>query len=245
MPVKPGQLAGEKNGMYGKTHTDEVRRKMSQKVLQAYSEGRIPAISEHCMKLGQIAAQKIKEEKPELWCTKIVSYITWLFNNTYTSEPSFADVSSGIEDALGMMRTEPQGKYWVALLQIDFDKVKQNLADNKPRKALASIFYYINPLVPVEAGKCYDRQYGYDRYDIEVLDDLIRDYCVWMIEKRNLLENYMVQCYALGGIHKAQYLEMLKRRSRSSWGDQKNEKSVTVENKTDNDSSVTITFTDA
>ena len=245
MPVTKGQLSGPKNGMYGLSHTDETRRKMSQKVLQAYSEGRIPKMSEYCQKLGVIAQTRLHEEHPELWCTKIVSYITWLFNNTYTSEPTFADMSTGIEDALGMMRTEPQGKYWVALLQIDFDKVKQNLADNKPRKALASIFYYINPLVPPEAGKCYDRQYGYDRYDIEVLDNLIRDYCMWMIENRNLLENYMVQVYALNGSHKAQFMELLKRRNRNDWGDVKSEKSVTVENKTDNDSSVTITFTDA
>lgn len=238
--------SGEKNPMYGKTHSDKTRKKMSDAVIKAYAEGRIPKISEHCIKLGQIASAKVRAEQPELVCSKVINYITWLFNNTYTSEPSFADTSTGLQDALDMERTEPQGKYWVALLQIDFDKVQQNLADNKLRKALCSILYYINPLVPPEAGKCLDYNYVDNNWTSELVNNLVRDYCMWMIDNRNMLENYMIQCYALSGQHRAQYMELLKRRNRRDWGDQKSEKSVTLENKKDSDSSgITITFTEA
>lgn len=238
--------SGEKNPMYGKTHSDKSRKKMSDAVIKAYAEGRIPKISEHCIKLGQIASAKVRAEQPELACSKVINYITWLFNNTYTSEPSFADTSTGLQDALDMERTEPQGKYWVALLQIDFDKVQQNLADNKLRKALCSILYYINPLVPPEAGKCLDYNYVDNNWTSELVNELVRDYCNWMLDNRNLLENYMIQCYALSGQHRAQFMELLKRRNRRDWGDQKSEKSVTLENKKDSDSSgITITFTEA
>ena len=234
--------SGEKNPMYGKKHSDSSRKKMSDAVMKAYAEGRIPKLSEYCNKLGVIASAKVHAEHSELWASKIINYITWLFNNTYTSEPSFADMSTGIEDALDMERTEPQGKYWTALLQIDFDKVKQNLEDNKLRKALCSILRFINPLVPPEAGKCLDYNYSDNNWTSELVNNLVRDYCNWMLDNRNMLENYMIQCYALSGQHRAQYMELLKRRNRKDWGDQKSEKSVTVETDKNAAQGITVTF---
>lgn len=219
MSVRKGQLVGAKNGMYGKHHDKAARKKMSDAVRKAYKEGRLEGMSEYCTKLGIIASKKKQQEESELWSIKIISYIMWLFDNTFVNEPSFADTYNALEEALDVSNTEPQSKYWTALLQIDFDKVKQNIAEGKVARAFASINYFIAPLCPVEAGVCYERQY-FDNFNSEVINGMVADYVTWMIENRNKLENYMIKCYALNGNHKAQYLEILKRRSRSSWGDQ-------------------------
>lgn len=219
MPARKGQLVGAKNGMYGKHHDKAARKKMSDAVRKAYKEGRLEGMSEYCRKLGRIASKKKQKEESELWSNKIISYIMWLFNHTFVNEPSFADTYNALEEALDVSNTEPQSKYWTALLQIDFDKVKQNIAEGKVARAFASINYFIAPLCPDEAGVCYERQY-FDNFNSEVINGMVADYVTWMIENRNKLENYMIKCYALNGNHKAQYLEILKRRSRSSWGDQ-------------------------
>lgn len=219
MPARKGQLVGAKNGMYGKHHDKATRKKMSDAVRKAYKEGRLEGMSEYCTKLGLIASKKKQKEESELWSNKIISYIMWLFDNTFVNEPSFADTYNALEEALDVSNTESQSKYWTALLQIDFDKVKQNIAEGKVARAFASINYFIAPLCPVEAGVCYERQY-FDNFNSEVINGMVADYVTWMIENRNKLENYMIKCYALNGNHKAQYLEILKRRSRSSWGDQ-------------------------
>lgn len=243
-----GQLVGEKNGMYGKTHDADTRKKMSEKVLKAYAEGRIPAMTAECRALGHIAAKQLRAEHPEAWQNKLISYFIWLFNHTFVNEPSFTDHFNSLEDAFSIANTEPQAKYWIALLQIDFDKVQQNLADGKVAKAIGSIFHFINPLVPEEAGACYTNQYGNDRFTAEVTNNLATDYCLWMLENRNKLENYLVQVYALNGRHKDQMLEILKRRFRNNWGDQKSEKSVKVETtdvNTDNKLEIVITEVNA
>lgn len=219
MPARKGQLVGAKNGMYGKHHDKATRKKMSDAVRKAYKEGRLEGMSEYCTKLGIIASKKKQKEESELWSNKIISYIMWLFDNTFVNEPSFADSYNALEEAFDVSNTEPQSKYWTALLQIDFDKVKQNIAEGKVARAFASINYFIAPLCPDEAGVCYERQY-FDNFNSEVINGMVADYVTWMIENRNKLENYMIKCYALNGNHKAQYLEILKRRSRSSWGDQ-------------------------
>ena len=219
MPARKGQLVGAKNGMYGKHHDKATRKKMSDAVRKAYKEGRLEGMSEYCRKLGRIASKKRQKEESELWSNKIISYIMWLFDHTFVNEPSFADTYNALEEALDVSNTEPQSKYWTALLQIDFDKVKQNIAEGKVARAFASINYFIAPLCPDEAGVCYERQY-FDNFNSEVINSMVADYVTWMIENRNKLENYMIKCYALNGNHKAQYLEILKRRSRSSWGDQ-------------------------
>ncbi len=219
MPARKGQLVGAKNGMYGKHHDKATRKKMSDAVRKAYKEGRLEGMSEYCRKLGRIASKKRQKEESELWSNKIISYIMWLFNHTFVNEPSFADTYNALEEALDVSNTEPQSKYWTALLQIDFDKVKQNIAEGKVARAFASINYFIAPLCPDEAGVCYERQY-FDNFNSETINSMVADYVTWMIENRNKLENYMIKCYALNGNHKAQYLEILKRRSRSSWGDQ-------------------------
>ena len=219
MPARKGQLVGAKNGMYGKHHDKATRKKMSDAVRKAYKEGRLEGMSEYCRKLGRIASKKRQKEESELWSNKIISYIMWLFDHTFVNEPSFADTYNALEEALDVSNTEPQSKYWTALLQIDFDKVKQNIAEGKVARAFASINYFIAPLCPDEAGVCYERQY-FDNFNSEVINGMVADYVTWMIENRNKLENYMIKCYALNGNHKAQYLEILKRRSRSSWGDQ-------------------------
>jgi hypothetical protein len=219
MPARKGQLVGAKNGMYGKHHDKATRKKMSDAVRKAYKEGRLEGMSEYCTKLGIIASKKKQKEESELWSNKIISYIMWLFDNTFVNEPSFADSYNALEEALDVSNTEPQSKYWTALLQIDFDKVKQNIAEGKVARAFASINYFIAPLCPDEAGVCYERQY-FDNFNSETINSMVADYVTWMIENRNKLENYMIKCYALNGNHKAQYLEILKRRSRSSWGDQ-------------------------
>lgn len=245
MSVKKGQLVGEKNGMFGKKHSDSARKKMSEKVLKAYAEGRIPEMTAECRALGVMAAKRVQAKHPELWQNKLISYFIWLFDNTFISEPSFVDTFNSLEDALDMEHTEPQAKYWVALLQIDFDKVQQNLADGKVAKAVGSIFHFINPLVPDTANSCYTSQYGYDKYSSEAVNNLATDYCLWMIENRNKLENYLVQLYALNGRHKDQMLEILKRRFRNNWGDQKSEKYVKVETDNADSGNISITFTDA
>lgn len=245
MPARKGQLVGAKNGMYGKHHDKATRKKMSDAVRKAYTEGRLEGMSEYCWKLGVVASKKKHKEESELWSNKIISYIMWLFDHTFINEPSFADTYNALEEALDVSNTEPQSKYWTALLQIDFDKVKQNMAEGKVAKAFASINYYIAPLCPEEAGVCYERQY-FDNFNSEVINGMVADYVTWMIENRNKLENYMIKCYALNGNHKAQYLEILKRRSRSAWGDQRPEKTVKVEtNNEETDSNISITFTDA
>jgi len=245
MPARKGQLVGAKNGMYGKHHDKATRKKMSDAVRKAYKEGRLEGMSEYCRKLGLIASKKKQKEESELWSNKIISYIMWLFNHTFVNEPSFADTYNALEEALDVSNTEPQSKYWTALLQIDFDKVKQNIAEGKVARAFASINYFIAPLCPDEAGVCYERQY-FDNFNSEAINGMVADYVTWMIENRNKLENYMIKCYALNGNHKAQYLEILKRRSRSSWGDQRSEKTVKVEtNNEESDSNISITFTDA
>lgn len=219
MSARKGQLVGAKNGMYGKHHDKATRKKMSDAVRKAYKEGRLEGMSEYCSKLGLIASKKKQKEETELWSNKIISYVMWLFDNTFVNEPSFADSYNALEEAFDVSNTEPQSKYWTALLQIDFDKVKQNIAEGKVARAFASINYFIAPLCPDEAGVCYERQY-FDNFNSEVINGMVADYVTWMIENRNKLENYMIKCYALNGNHKAQYLEILKRRSRSSWGDQ-------------------------
>ena len=219
MPARKGQLVGAKNGMYGKHHDKAARKKMSDAVRKAYKEGRLEGLSDYCKKLGLIASKTKQKEESELWSNKIISYIMWLFDHTFVNEPSFADSYNALEEALDVSNTEPQSKYWTALLQIDFDKVKQNIAEGKVARAFASINYFIAPLCPDEAGVCYERQY-FDNFNSEVINGMVADYVTWMIENRNKLENYMIKCYALNGNHKAQYLEILKRRSRSSWGDQ-------------------------
>ena len=219
MPARKGQLVGAKNGMYGKHHDKATRKKMSDAVRKAYKEGRLEGLSDYCKKLGLIASKTKQKEESELWSNKIISYIMWLFDHTFVNEPSFADSYNALEEALDVSNTEPQSKYWTALLQIDFDKVKQNIAEGKVARAFASINYFIAPLCPDEAGVCYERQY-FDNFNSETINSMVADYVTWMIENRNKLENYMIKCYALNGNHKAQYLEILKRRSRSSWGDQ-------------------------
>lgn len=247
MSTSKGQHSGPKNSMYGRKHTKATRKKMSRAVLKAYAEGRIKPMQEHCWRLGVTASKKVQATNSELWANKILSYIVWLFDNTFTNEPSFTDSHVSLANALDIEASEPQAKYWTALLQIDFDKVKQNLADDKVAKAFASINHYIAPLCPESAGVCYYNQYGYDKFGSEVVNSIVTDYVTWMIENRNKLENYMIQTYAINGKNKEQFLEILKRRSRSSWGDQKSEKSVTIENKeSDNESkTISITFTDA
>lgn len=245
MPARKGQLVGAKNGMYGKHHDKAARKKMSDAVRKAYKEGRLEGLSAYSTKLGIIASKKKQKEESELWSNKIISYIMWLFDHTFVNEPSFADTYNALEEALDVSNTESQSKYWTALLQIDFDKVKQNIAEGKVARAFASINYFIAPLCPVEAGVCYERQY-FDNFNSEVINSMVADYVTWMIENRNKLENYMIKCYALNGNRKAQYLEILKRRSRSSWGDQRSEKTVKVEtNNEESDSNISITFTDA
>lgn len=219
MSARKGQLVGAKNGMYGKHHDKATRKKMSDAVRKAYKEGRLEGLSDYCKKLGLIASKTKQKEESELWSNKIISYVMWLFDNTFVNEPSFADSYNALEEAFDVSNTEPQSKYWTALLQIDFDKVKQNIAEGKVARAFASINYFIAPLCPDEAGVCYERQY-FDNFNSEVINGMVADYVTWMIENRNKLENYMIKCYALNGNHKAQYLEILKRRSRSSWGDQ-------------------------
>ena len=219
MSARKGQLVGAKNGMYGKHHDKATRKKMSDAVRKAYKEGRLEGLSDYCKKLGLIASKTKQKEESELWSNKIISYVMWLFDNTFVNEPSFADSYNALEEAFDVSNTEPQSKYWTALLQIDFDKVKQNIAEGKVARAFASINYFIAPLCPDEAGVCYERQY-FDNFNSEVINGMVADYVTWMIENRNKLENYMIKCYALNGNHKAQYLERLKRRSRSSWGDQ-------------------------
>ena len=191
MPVRKGQLVGAKNGMYGKRHDKAARKKMSDAVRKAYAEGRLEGMSEYCRKLGVIAAKKKHEEETELWSNKIISYIMWLFDHTFINEPSFADTYNALEEALDVSNTEPQSKYWTALLQIDFDKVKQNIAEGKVARAFSSINYYIAPLCPEEAGVCYERQY-FDNFNSEVINGMVADYVTWMIENRNKLENYMI-----------------------------------------------------
>jgi len=240
MPARKGQLVGAKNGMYGKHHDKATRKKMSDAVRKAYKEGRLEGMSEYCRKLGRIASKKKQKEESELWSNKIISYIMWLFNHTFVNEPSFADSYNALEEALDVSNTEPQSKYWTALLQIDFDKVKQNIAEGKVARAFASINYFIAPLCPDEAGVCYERQY-FDNFNSETINSMVADYVTWMIENRNKLENYMIKCYALNGNHKAQYLEILKRRSRSSWGDQSKSLEVkTTTNKNTEDKTLEI-----
>jgi hypothetical protein len=240
MPARKGQLVGAKNGMYGKHHDKAARKKMSDAVRKAYKEGRLEGMSEYCRKLGRIASKKKQKEESELWSNKIISYIMWLFNHTFVNEPSFADSYNALEEALDVSNTEPQSKYWTALLQIDFDKVKQNIAEGKVARAFASINYFIAPLCPDEAGVCYERQY-FDNFNSETINSMVADYVTWMIENRNKLENYMIKCYALNGNHKAQYLEILKRRSRSSWGDQSKSLEVkTTTNKNTEDKTLEI-----
>lgn len=241
MSARKGQLVGAKNGMYGKHHDKATRKKMSDAVRKAYKEGRLEGMSEYCTKLGFIASKKKQKEESELWSNKIISYVMWLFDNTFVNEPSFADSYNALEEAFDVSNTEPQSKYWTALLQIDFDKVKQNIAEGKVARAFASINYFIAPLCPDEAGVCYERQY-FDNFNSEVINGMVADYVTWMIENRNKLENYMIKCYALNGNHKAQYLEILKRRSRSAWGDQRQEKTVKVESTENDTSKLTITF---
>jgi hypothetical protein len=240
MPARKGQLVGAKNGMYGKHHDKATRKKMADAVRKAYKEGRLEGMSEYCRKLGRIASKKKQKEESELWSNKIISYIMWLFNHTFVNEPSFADSYNALEEALDVSNTEPQSKYWTALLQIDFDKVKQNIAEGKVARAFASINYFIAPLCPDEAGVCYERQY-FDNFNSETINSMVADYVTWMIENRNKLENYMIKCYALNGNHKAQYLEILKRRSRSSWGDQSKSLEVkTTTNKNTEDKTLEI-----
>lgn len=245
--AKKGTFAGEKNPMYGKHHDEAARKKMSEKVLKAYAEGRVKAISEYCNVLGRIAAARKRLENPELYSKKIASYLMWLTENTYKNEPSFLDDVSTLEDAFELDINEPQAKYWVALLQIDFEKVQRNLDNHQEKKALTSILHCINALVPPEAGKCYGTSYE-DRFVHEYINQMAADYCTWMLENRAKLENYLVQVYAVNGKAKEQFLEILKRRFRYNWSDQKTEKSVKVETaevKTDNKLEIEITEVNA
>lgn len=211
-------------------HSQASRKKMSEKVLLAYKEGRLTGFTKEATAKGIAAAAEVHRDVAA-HTNQSLAIIDFITENWFTKYPDF----DNDDDATSMI--------WVALANLDIPKILQNLDDKEESKALGSILWRFNQYLPE------DLQMSGISYTINMCDStkaVVREFASFLVEKYYILEDYLASKYIKAGQFKAQNLNVLERRFKKNWS--KDNKQLEVKTNTDNESnstSITINFTDA
>jgi len=211
-------------------HSEAVRRKMSEKVLKAYAEGRLKGITKEARALGVKAAAEVHSDTAS--CNnKLIDIIDFITSTWFDRYPNFDE-----DD-------ENTSMLWTALANLDVNKIVDNLANDEVEKALGTILWRFNPYLPDDlrlSGITYNRNICNSTREI------VREFASFLVEKSYILEDYLASKYIKAGQFKAQNLNVLERRFKKNWS--KDYKQLEVKTNTNSDSnstSITINFTDA
>lgn len=191
--------------------------------------------------LPQCVEAKVKAHKGKtVKHSKIIPIIKCL---TKVLEGSLSFVSSGnLKTAFDMEKNDVDtADICLALLNLDREAIKSDLEQDRMGPAFSKIVYRVNPYLPdgvkVKTYKEFSSLNACEETKIQ-----IRDFCLLVISACNRIEDKLTSNYYQTG--KNHYVEILKRRYKSNWGDQGKSIEVKTEDK-NADTEITITIKEA
>lgn len=159
------------------------------------------------VELPQCVEAKIKAHKghtgPTNKINNIIDYFTPLLNNL----------------------VNPLDDLYIAIMNLDKEQLIRDLDENRVGSALTKIMYRLNPYLPdtlkVSTYRVFSSFNACDNTKNKCVDFIFN-----VINAANKIEDKLSRDYYING--KFNKLEILKRRYRNNWGDDKGQKSIEV-----------------